>query len=272
MFRIGIVARPGAGSVIEGSEPIQRAFANVLGMPVGIYVARDYGDLVDAQASGRVDYAIHTAASYATLSIQCDCVAPLVAPVSADGSLGVRAVLVARQGGPVNADDVPNYKIAFGPPDSASGMLLPIAEFQPNRKPLTGDESFLLRASSETDAVAMLASGQVDAMFGYVLSTDDDDDVRGGTLDALAAAAVPDPKVLWTSALLRHGPHAVKKSLPTEARDMLVAFLTGLKDQDERVYDYLERRFGGGFVRASGSDYETAVDMIRANAGAPAGN
>lgn len=272
VFRIGIVARPGAGSVIEGAEPIQKAFADVLGMPVGIYVARDYGDLVDAQASGRVDYAIHTAASYATLSIQCGCVTPLVSPVSADGSTGIRAALIARAGGPVNADDIPNYRIAFGPPDSASGALLPLAEFQVNRKKLAGDEPYLLPVSSETEAVGMLAAGKADGMFGYVVSGEDGGDARGGTLDALAASSVPDPKILWTSELLRNGPHAVKKSLPSEAREMLIAFLTALKDQDERVYDYVERRFGGGFVPAAESDYESAVRMVRENTGAAAGN
>lgn len=272
VFRIGIVARPGAGSVIEGAEPIQKAFADVLGMPVGIYVARDYGDLVDAQASGRIDYAIHTAASYATLSIQCGCITPLVSPVSADGSTGIRAALISRLGGPVNPDDVPNYRIAFGPPDSASGALLPVAEFQANKRKITGDEPYLQRVSSETEAVAMLAAGQADAMFGYVVSGEDSDDAGGGTLDALIAASVPAPKILWTSELLRNGPHAVKKSLPSEAREMLIAFLTGLKDQDERVYDYVERRFGGGFVPAAESDYESAMRMVRSSTGTTAGN
>lgn len=272
VFRIGIVARPGAGSVIEGAEPIQKAFAGVLGMPVGIYVARDYGDLVDAQASGRIDYAIHTASSYATLSIQCGCITPLVSPVSADGSTGIRAALISRQGGPVNADDIPNYRIAFGPPDSVTGALLPAAEFEANKKRLIGNEPYLLQVSSETEAVMMLASGQADAMFGYVVSAEDSDDARGGTLEALAAASVPTPKILWTSELLRNGPHAVKKSLPSEAREMLIAFLTGLKDQDQRVYDYVERRFGGGFVPAAESDYESALQMVRSSTGAAAGN
>ncbi|MGB6119019.1 MAG: PhnD/SsuA/transferrin family substrate-binding protein [Mesorhizobium sp.] len=271
VFRIGIVARPGSGATIEGAAEIEKAFADVLGMRVGIYVARDYGDLVDAQASARVDYAIHTAASYATVSIQCGCVLPVAAPVSADGSDGIVSTLIARKGGPVNADDIPNYRIAFGPADSVTGALLPLVQLAPNKTPLTGAEPWLVHVESEADALAKLKAGDVDAMFGHS-GTADEEVLAGSTLDMAQAAGVEEPAVLWRSRPLHNGPHAVRKSLPAEARELLEVFLTGLRDDDERVYDYLERRFGGGFAPTVEADFQSAVEMVGAMAGKAPGD
>jgi phosphonate transport system substrate-binding protein len=77
---------PARARPVEGAEAITAAYSKVLGMPVEIYVARDYADLIDAQTSGRIEYAAHTSLSYATAAMQCACITPLVAPVSDDGT------------------------------------------------------------------------------------------------------------------------------------------------------------------------------------------
>jgi ABC-type phosphate/phosphonate transport system substrate-binding protein len=65
----------------------------------------------------------------------------------------------------------------------------------------------------------MLAAGAaVDAMFGYVPSTKSANDKTGGTLDGLTLRGVTDVSILWISDFVRYGPHAVRMSLPREAR------------------------------------------------------
>ena len=263
VFRVGLVARPGAGSVIEGSDQITAAYSKALDMPVELYVARDYADLIDAQASGRIEYAVHTAMSYATVALQCACVTPLVAPVSEDGTAGIRSALIARADGPARASEISRYKVAFGPADSVSGALLPLAGFEIDDRPLAGDEAFLIPVTSETQAQQLLADGGADAMFGYLPSTKDQRPDTGGTLDGLAEKGVGGANVLWTSDFLRYGPHAVRMSLPRDAREALTKFLTTLRDTDERVYDYLERRFGGGYVAVSSDEYLAAIALAR---------
>jgi phosphonate transport system substrate-binding protein len=223
VFRVGLVARPGAGSVIEGSDQITAAYSKALDMPVELYVARDYADLVDAQASGRIEYAVHTAMSYATVALQCACVTPLVAPVSEDGTAGIRSALIARADGPARASEISRYKVAFGPADSVSGALLPLAGFE------IDDSRWQATSVSDTGhqrnaSSAMLADGGADAMFGYLPSTKDQRPDTGGTLDGLAEKGVTGTNVLWTSDFLRYGPHAVRMSLPREARQALTNF------------------------------------------------
>lgn len=263
VFRVGIVARPGSGPVIEGADKITAAYSKALGMPVEIYVARDYADLIDAQTSGRIEYAVHTSLSYATAALQCACVTPLVAPVSEDGTAGIRSALIARSDGPRRANDIAAHKVAFGPPDSISGALLPQSEFELNGKPFTGAEAFLTPVANESDALKMLANGTASAMFGFLPSKRYENAKTGGTLDELASLGLDDAEVLWTSDFVRYGPHAVRMSLPSEARKALVDFLTDLHDSDEAVYDLLERRFGGGYVAVTPDEYLGAMALAR---------
>jgi len=263
VFRIGMVSAPGNGAVVEGGEAMRAAYAAALRMPVEIFVARDYGVLVDAQASGRIEYAVHTAASYAAAWRLCSCVEPIAAPVAADGSTGIRSVLIARADGPASAEMLAGAKVAFGPSDSATGQLLPLAEFASGGIALTGAEPFLAAVASETDAEAKFIAGDVGAMFGFVRSSSDEATAAGGTPERLAALGQVGFRTIWTSSLLRNGPHAVRSNLPNEAKEALTTFLFGLRDADPKVYDLLERRFSGGFSAALHEDYASAIEMVR---------
>ena len=65
-FRVGMIAKDGATQAVPGLSILQRAYSMALGMPVEIFVARDYAALIDAQATNRVDYAIYSTTAYAT--------------------------------------------------------------------------------------------------------------------------------------------------------------------------------------------------------------
>ena len=56
-FRIGMIAEPGGGQTVTGLATLKQSYERALGIPVDIFVARDYAALIDAQATGRVDYA-----------------------------------------------------------------------------------------------------------------------------------------------------------------------------------------------------------------------
>ena len=97
-FRIGMVAEPGADQTVNGLASLKQAYAQALGIPVEIFVARDYAALIDAQATQRIDYALYSTTAYATAALLCGCVEPVAAPVSDDGATGIKAILVTRDG------------------------------------------------------------------------------------------------------------------------------------------------------------------------------
>jgi len=265
-FRIGIVAEPGGGNTVPGLARLTDAYANALGMKVEFVVARDYAALIEAQASGRVQYAVYSALAYATAAERCGCVEPLVAPVDADGSVGIRSVLLTRDGKVPDLAAIAAHRIAIAPVDNVAGSLLPLAGLSAEGVKVTEGAPFLERAASATAAEAMLGGGQADGLFGWEAAGGEGERANpGGTVTRLEAAGVPRAslRVLWTSGVLRYGPHAVRSDLAPEAKRRLTVFLTNLKSLTPDIYDLLETTHSGGFVQAAPKDYAVASAIIR---------
>lgn len=270
-FRIGLVAEPGSGNGIAGLGTLNDAFAKALGVKVEFLVARSYPALIDAQVSARIDYAVYSAAAYAAAYERCGCIEPLVAPTDESGALGIRSVLVTKDGRLPSTSDLANRRIALLPPDSMAGHQLPLATFSPNGRRLSGKENFFVAAQSAEAAEAMLTLGSVDAIFGWEpAGPAGSGEIEGGTLQRLVAAGV-DPEalsVVWRSDVLRYGPHAVSTALGQEPRERLSAFLIGLRQSDPVLYETLETRHLGGFAAASQADYAPALEIVRSLASA----
>ncbi|TIQ35159.1 MAG: phosphonate ABC transporter substrate-binding protein [Mesorhizobium sp.] len=269
-FRIGIVAEPGGGNTVPGLARLTDAYTNALGMKVEFVVARDYAALVQAQASGRVQYAVYSALAYAAASERCGCVEPLVAPVDTDGAVGIRSVLLTRDGKVPDLAAMASHRIAIAPADNVGGSLLPLTGLSGEGAKIAEDSPFLARAPSATAAEAMLGDGEADGLFGWEpVGADGQPTNTGGTIMRLEAAGVPKTslRVLWTSAPLRYGPHAVRRDLDAEAKRRLAVFLTNLKSLTPDVYDLLESTHSGGFELAVSKDYATALAIVRREAG-----
>ncbi|RWC48511.1 MAG: phosphonate ABC transporter substrate-binding protein [Mesorhizobium sp.] len=270
-FRIGIVAEPGAGNSVPGLALLTDAYTKALGMKVEFVVARDYAALIEAQASARIQYAIYSAAAYATASQRCLCIEPLVAPVDSDGAVGIRSVLLTRDGKLPDLAAMDGYRIAMAPSDSVGGSLLPLAALAAEGRKVAEDAPFLVHADSAEAAETMLVDGKADGLFGWVTAAADGQREASGTQARLEAAglSVSALRVVWTSGLLRYGPHAVRSDLDPEAKRRLTVFLTNLKSTTPDVYSLLESKHSGGFATVASKDYEIAVAIVRFVSGGP---
>ncbi|WP_457153983.1 phosphate/phosphite/phosphonate ABC transporter substrate-binding protein [Mesorhizobium sp. P5_C1] len=282
-FRIGIVAEPGAGNTVPGLARLTDAYTKALGMKVEIVVARDYAALIEAQANARIEYAIYSATAYATASQRCGCIEPLVAPVDFDGAIGIRSVLLTRDGKLPDLAAMESHRIAMAPSDSVGGSLLPLAALTAEGRKIAQDAPFLVHAESAAAAETMLLDGKADSLFGWVTAAADGRPEASGTqasgaqasgtqarLEAagLSAAAL---QVVWASGLLRYGPHAVRSDLDPEAKRRLTVFLTNLKSMTPDIYDLLESKHSGGFAIVVPKDYDMAAAVVRFVAGSGPG-
>ncbi|MGX9142144.1 phosphate/phosphite/phosphonate ABC transporter substrate-binding protein [Mesorhizobium sp. 128a] len=272
-FRIGIVAEPGAGNTVPGLALLTDAYGKALGMKVEFVVAHDYAALIEAQANARIQYAVYSATAYATASERCGCVEPLVAPVDADGATGIRSVLLTRDSKLPDLAAMQTHRIAMAPSDNVGSSLLPLAGLAADSIKISQDAPFLTHAGSAAAAEAMLVDGQADAVFGWeraaagnraAIAGDQPAD-PDGTAARLEAAGIPEAalQVIWTSGLLRYGPHAVRSDLDPEAKRRLTVFLTNLRSQSPEVYDLVEAKHSGGFVSAGAGDYAMARAIVR---------
>ena len=133
---------PAPARALPGLAVLKQAYARALGIPVEIFVARDYAALIDAQATARVDYAIYSTTAYATAALLCACVEPVVAPVGEDGATGIKAILVTRDGRLSKPADVQHASGRHrARSDSVAGFVLPRLELAAGQVALTGDRS-----------------------------------------------------------------------------------------------------------------------------------
>lgn len=264
-FRIGILAEPGAGNTVPGLSQLTRAFSMALGQKVEFLVAPDYTTLIEAQVAGRIEYAVYSAIAYAVIDEKCGCVEPLVAPTDADGAVGVRSVLVTRDGKLPSLAAMPSHRVAVAPPQNLAGWQLPRAELAGTPSALSEAAPFLERAETASAAEAMLAEGRADAVFGWApTGVASAETISGGTVARLIEAGVPEAnlKVIWKSGLLRYGPHVVSRNLDPETKRRLGVFLTNLKGQSPQIYDLLEPKHSGGFVAVGREDYAVARSIL----------
>ncbi|RUW62853.1 phosphonate ABC transporter substrate-binding protein [Mesorhizobium sp. M7A.F.Ca.US.008.03.1.1] len=264
-FRIGIVAEPGAGNSVPGLALLTDAYTKALGMKVEFVVARNYAALIEAQANARIEYAIYSATAYATASQRCLCIEPLVAPVDSDGAIGIRSVLLTRDGKLPDLAAMDSHRIAMAPSDSVGGSLLPLAALATEGRKIAEDAPLLIHADSAAAAETMLIDGKADGLFGWVTAAADSRPGAPGTQARLEAAglSVTALHVVWTSGLLRYGPHAVRSDLDPEAKRRLTVFLTNLKSTTPDIYDLLESKHPGGFATVAPKDYEMAAAIVR---------
>lgn len=272
-FRIGIVAEQGAGNTVPGLALLTDAYSKALGMKVEYVVAHDYAALIEAQANGRIQYAVYSSTAYATASQRCGCVEPLVAPVDADGAAGIRSVLLTRDGKLPDLAGLEAHRIAMAPADNVGGSLLPLAGLAADGIKISQDAPFLIHAGTAEAAEAMLVDGQADAVFGWERAAAEDRAAIAadqpadpdGTAARLEAAGIPKAalQAVWTSGLLRYGPHAVRSDLDPEAKRRLTVFLTNLRSLSPDIYDLVEPKHSGGFTLAAPGDYAMAASIVR---------
>lgn len=263
-FRIGLVAQPGEEAQVEDLAEIKAAYSGALGMPVEVMVARDYAALADAQIAGRVDYAVYSASAFAATALRCGCVVPLAAPVDADGSVGLRSILIVRDA--AEADGSNGGRLAVGPDDSLATRLAPLAASPQARA--AAAEGRLVEAGSAAEAERLFLEGGVDGFFGWMPASGAEDagePGNGGSLARLAAAGLDASsyRVAWRSDVLRYGPHAVRTDVAPDRIGRLTELLEGAASAQVGPGRRILRGHGG-FTAVSAADYEAVAEALAA--------
>jgi phosphonate transport system substrate-binding protein len=268
-LRVGVLGGSDAAYRLATLEPFRVYLQDKTGVPVEIVPSPTYDALIDAQAAGRVDYAIYSATAYATALVKCECVEAFAAPVAADGALGFYSVLIARSGDNIDGlAGAEGKRLGLGPPDSVAGSLVPRRGFA--AEGIDPKEFFLSVAEYPTpeDAVMALLRGEVDLAAGWSSLTGSAAlGYAFGTLTAMVADGALDMnrvKVVWQSRLIPFGPHALRTSLPPELKNILSGALLSMAREDPEALDAVDRLGfgGGGFATPDSSLYAAVVDLV----------
>ena len=268
-FRIGMIEAQGKQYSPADLARLRAAYSGALGMPVEIFQAKDFPSLIDAQASSRIEYAFYTAQAYATAYLACECVEPLAAPQGADGSAGIKTVLLVDEA--LSVADIANSKgIGFAGKDSLSTYGVALASFQPKGISLTGTESWLRLEGAPSDMLSGLQNGSLDGFFAAVPSSLKLGDAlrNDTTLASELAKTGRKIKAVWLSDTVPNGPHAVRKNLAPAAKEALLKMLSSMATTDPDLNDLLLPEDAVAFNPVSHQAYGLALKATKALADA----
>lgn len=143
-------------------EPLMAYLSDVLGRKVGLYIARDYGDLRTQMESGTVD--VGSFSPFAYVDAQRGGKIRIIAQSILDRSATYRGLIIARKDGGIRTvGDLEGKRFAFVDPKSASGYVYPRAMLV--EKGVTPERYFkeTIFAGGHDKVIAAVLDGRVDA-------------------------------------------------------------------------------------------------------------
>jgi phosphonate transport system substrate-binding protein len=259
VLRIGMLETHPAMSDPVKIRTIEKAYEKATGIAVEIVRFPDLAALIDAHASARIQYAVHSALSFATTESVCGCVRPVRRAIGAEGRSGFRSVLVLRPGvEPAEA------RIAYSDRASLSGWIIPREAAENGSL----EEGALTSAGSVRGAVEMLAEGKVDGLLGWLPEGGRQENsplperLFGGLYSEELGRA-GELRIAWLSGPVYNGPHAVLRSLPDDLVEVLGAFLDAMPENMPGLLDILEPYNSGGYEAASSEDYRSLERLVQ---------
>lgn len=271
-FRVGFLATDGAVYDIKKLEPFRAYLQAAVGMPVELVPALNYAALIDAEATDRVQYAIHSATSYVTTAARCQCVEPLAVPAAFDGARGFYAVLVARADSNIRTPaDASGKALAVTGSDSVAGRLVPLKYLARQGVDPATQFASVMEASDPAAAIAALQSGSVDLAVAWSSMTGNaSSGYDFGVLTSLVQMgklSMDSVRVVWQSPLIPFGPHAVRDDVPDDLKMRLSDALMAMATTAPVALDAVDRSSigGGGFAKVSAADYAVVADLIGAS-------
>jgi phosphonate transport system substrate-binding protein len=260
VFRIGIIESEALKLSPGELDRVRSGYADALAMPVEIIRARDFPALIDAHANARIEYAIFSAAAYATAYLGCECIEPLVQPIGADGATGTKTVLFLDNS--VSLSQLSKSKgIAIPGKNSINGFGVPLASDTLTSSKLKRNEAWLTFVRDTNVAAQRYAEGEVDGLFATVSSKVSLEDVleQGDPLASTIAASGRKTKAAWISNTITYGPHAVRKNLSNEVKRILANYLINLAQTDPDLNDILLPANDVSFASVNHTAYTTAI-------------
>jgi phosphonate transport system substrate-binding protein len=273
VLRIGMLAGADPAASRAHMEPFRAYIESRIGLPVELVPSSTMSGIIDAETNGRVQYAILSASGYATAAEMCHCVEPLALPSAFDGARGFYAIMLARADGTVTSlADASGKRLALGAADSVAGRLVPLQAFAAAGIDPATHFAALYESPGPVDAVRALLDGRADVALAWSsLTGDAATGYDFGPLTSLVAdgaLAMDQVRIVWQSALIPFGPHAVRTDMPDELKTLLHDALTAMGAEAPDILDLVDGSAygGGGFVAASAADYAPLAPLVAAPA------
>jgi len=162
-LRFGVTPHLPEKTLRDQYGPVMAYLSSGLGMPVRLVIAGDYADLVRRLREGRVDLAALTPLSYVRAKREDPSLKLLLADIVRGTTSYTAYIIVHRDSGFENLEDLRGKRFVFVDRNSASGYLFPYAFLLERGKDPDTFLGEVLFSGNHVDAVRLVAERKADA-------------------------------------------------------------------------------------------------------------
>jgi phosphonate transport system substrate-binding protein len=255
---IGFLPGGNAEVIKRGSVEVAKGLQEELGVPVNVYLSKNYTGLIEAMKNKKIDFAIFTSMAYVFAEKQAGAKV-LLKKVWAE-PFYYSAILAKKNSKFKTVENLDAARVAFVEEKSTSGYLYPQVLFK--KKKITPQS--VQFSGSHFESAQWLDKGQVDAIAVFA------DDKKGLKNAYVKYSKVQDPqnqiRVLWVSDPIPNDPFCVRQDYydqnPKLTHNLMFA-LIDVVDKLRANKDVMETVGAQGFVPATQRQYDPVREMVK---------
>lgn len=274
VLRIGMLGGENDADRLARYDGYRKLLETTFEIPIKLVMAADYAGAIQAFAAKQIELGYMSPSAYASAWIQSDGdVVPILVTQEQDGSTSYVAAMYTRaDSGITSLADMKGRALAWSDPNSASGYLIPRAEFRaggidPEAGRYFGRTGF---AGGHEQAMVAVLNRQYDAGVAW---TSGIGDPAGGYSRGVFRMMVDkkmvnmaDLRVIWTSRPILNGPMVLRRSTPQSFQDDMLAFHLALPKAHPDIYRAVDMGVGKGWVPVKHEDFVVFIDMLKQEA------
>ncbi len=260
-FNIGILGGENAQDRLASTECLRVKTEELLGVPVKLFTPADYDGVIQGLLGGTLDFAWLGPSAYAKVYLtNPEAVDVVLTKQNVDGSTGYYSIGFAKVDSGINSmDDAKGKVFAFADPNSASGYLIPAAELTEKYGKLEDYFAEVKMSGGHEQTIVGVANGDFDAGVSWSDGLGNwEDGYNSGAFRKAADAGLIDMstiKEIWRSKLIPEGPMVLRRALPQEVKDKMVAMLDTMWADDPTCAYNVAAGEAKDFVPVKHEDY-----------------
>lgn len=260
-FNIGILGGENAQDRMTNLECFRAKVEAELGVPVKLFTPADYDGVIQGLLGGTLDFAWLGASAYAkTYLTNPEAVDVMLTKQNTDGTTGYYAIGFAKtDSGIASMDDAKGKVFAFADPNSTSGYLVPGAELTEKYGKLEDYFAEVKMSGGHEQSIVGVANGDFDAGVAWADGLGNwEDGFSSGAFRKAADSGLVDMTTIqeiWRSKLIPEGPMVVRRTLPQETKDTMLAMLDTMWETDPECAYAVAAGEAKDFVPVTHEDY-----------------
>ena len=269
-FRIGFLGDEAAQDILTRNTCLKDYVEAAYNVPAKMFTFKDYAGTMESMLGGNLDYAWFGSSGYAGMYLEDpNAVVPVLTRMQPSGDTGYYSVMVTmKNSGIKSLADMKGKSLGFADPNSTSGYLIPSIELVDEVGKL--DKFFAktgFMGGHENGVLAVL-NGDVDASVTWVSGVGEwNEGYSSGNLRKMVDKGIlnmDDITQIWSSKLIPNGPIVMPKSMPQEARDVMVGMKQWILKNDPKCNENIANGVVKAWVPVDHSFYESIVKARKA--------